>query len=103
MEPACAAADIVASDRRLPDWCRPRWLKADPTLLARTGGLAIRLGSPGVTSVAELQGAHPWAMLPPDDDPPLPPPTDRSFAKRAWAARDPWRDDDPADAGRVQR
>jgi len=104
MEPACAAADIVASNRRLPDWCRPRWLKADPDLLERTGGLAIRLGSPGVTSVAELQGAHPWAMLAPDhDDPPHPARTDRAFIQRAWAARDPWRDDDPADAGRVRR
>src|SRR3546814_18914072 len=28
-EPACADADIVVSDRRLPYWCAPRWLKAD--------------------------------------------------------------------------
>jgi len=103
MEPACAAADIVASDRRLPDWCRPRWLKADPTLLARTGGLAIRLGSPGVTSVAELQGAHPWAMVAPDHDRPTSSRSDRSFTQRAWAARDPWRDDGAAGAGGVQR
>jgi len=98
MEPACAVADIVASDRRLPDWCRPRWLKADPALLAKTGGLAIRLVSPGVTSVAELQGAHPWAMLAPDHDHPIPRRSDPSFARRAWAARDPWRDDDAAPA-----
>lgn len=108
MEPACAAADIVASDRRLPDWCRPRWIKADPTLLRRTGGLAIQLARPGVTSVAELQGAHPWAMLPPDHDPASPPRSDPSYTKRAWAARDPWRDDGPdddgpADAGGLQR
>ena len=103
MAPACAAADIVASDRRLPDWCRPRWLKADPTLLERTGGLAISLASPGVTSVAELQGAHPWAMIPPDHAHPVLSPTDRNFTKRAWAARDPWRDDHAADAGGVRR
>jgi competence protein ComEC len=103
MEPACAAADIVASDRRLPDWCRPRWLKADAALLARTGGLAIGLAAPGVTSVAQLQGAHPWAMLAPDHDKPIPPRPDRSFARRAWAARDPWRDGDAVDAGRVSR
>ncbi|WP_246332105.1 ComEC/Rec2 family competence protein [Sphingomonas chungangi] len=103
MEPACAAADIVASDRRLPDWCRPRWLKADPNLLAKTGGLAIRLVDPGVTSVAELQAAHPWAMVATDhDDRPLPQ-NDPNFARRAWAARDPWRDDRPADAGGMQR
>jgi len=103
MEPVCAAADIVASDRRLPDWCRPRWLKADPALLAKTGGLAIRLVAPGVTSVAQLQGAHPWAMLPPDHDPSSSPRFGRSPTQRAWAARDPWRDGDPADAGGVRR
>jgi competence protein ComEC len=62
MERACAEADIVASDRRLPDWCRPRWLKADAMLLRATGGLAIHLTQPGVTTVAELQGEHPWAI-----------------------------------------
>ena len=61
MEPACAAADIVASERRLPDWCRPRWLKADRTLLDRTGGIAIRLGRSDIATVAGLQGMHPWA------------------------------------------
>jgi competence protein ComEC len=64
MNRACAAADIVVSDRRLPRTCRPRWLKADRTLLARTGGLAIRLDPPGVDSVAARVGRHPWAWLP---------------------------------------
>ena len=59
---ACAAADIVVSDRRLPPGCRPRWLKADRTLLARTGGLSIALGpTPHVETVAERVGRHPWA------------------------------------------
>jgi competence protein ComEC len=62
LEPACAVADIVVSDRRLPIWCRPRWLKADPSLLRRTGGLAIRLAPPEVMTVAERQGDHPWAQ-----------------------------------------
>jgi competence protein ComEC len=62
MEPACAAADIVASDRRLPDWCRPRWLKADAALLRRTGGLAIHLAAPEVVTVAQMQAQHPWAV-----------------------------------------
>jgi competence protein ComEC len=58
---ACASADIVISDRRLPGTCVPRWLKADRALLARTGGLAITLGRrPAVTTVAEQAGAHPW-------------------------------------------
>ena len=59
---ACAAADIVVSDRRLPRACRPRWLRADPELLARTGGLAITLGArPAAATVAERVGRHPWA------------------------------------------
>lgn len=61
---ACATADIVVSDRRLPRWCQPRWLKADATLLARTGGLAIWLAAPRVESVAALQAGHPWAIVP---------------------------------------
>lgn len=60
---ACAEADIVVSDRRLPRGCRPRWLKADRAFLARTGGLAISLGDPSrVTSVREVAGEHPWAV-----------------------------------------
>ncbi len=59
---ACAAADIAVSDRRLPATCRPRWLKADRALLARTGGLAITLGdTPAVATVADQVGRHPWA------------------------------------------
>ena len=59
---ACAAADIVVSDRRLPRTCTPRWLKADRPFLARTGGLAIRLGAePAVSTVAQRSGRHPWS------------------------------------------
>jgi len=59
---ACAEADIVVADRRLPRACAPRWLKADSALLRRTGGLAVFLGdSPRVATVAERQGRHPWA------------------------------------------
>jgi len=59
---ACAAADIVVSNRRLPVTCRPRWLKADRALLARTGGLAIALDDrPRVATVADQVGRHPWA------------------------------------------
>jgi competence protein ComEC len=59
---ACAEADIVVSDRRLPRSCNPRWLKADRAFLARTGGLAVRLGSgASVETVAEAAGRHPWA------------------------------------------
>lgn len=60
---ACAAADVVVSDRRLPRGCVPRWLKLDRETLSRTGGLAIYLGSePRIDTVVERVGAHPWAM-----------------------------------------
>lgn len=66
LAPDCAAADIVIADRRLPRWCRPRWLKVDRQLLARTGGLAIDLEGPGVRTVRMPGDGHPWVMpLPP--------------------------------------
>lgn len=57
---ACAASDIVISDRRLPRTCVPRWLKADRAMLGKTGGLSIVLADQRVTTVAESQGAHGW-------------------------------------------
>ena len=63
MNRACARADIVVSDRRLPRSCSPRWMKIDRTLLARTGGLAIHLGRGTVDSVAAGVGRHPWAVF----------------------------------------
>lgn len=61
---ACARADIVVSDRRLPRGCKPRWLKLDRAALARTGGVAIYLGRrPRVDTVAERVGQHPWASF----------------------------------------
>jgi competence protein ComEC len=62
---ACAEADIVIADRRLPRACAPCWLKADAAMLRRTGGLAITLGErPRVATVAALEGAHPWRATP---------------------------------------
>ena len=59
---ACADADIVIADRKLPPQCTPRWLKLDRLALAKSGGLAIRLDrQPRIDSVAERLGAHPWA------------------------------------------
>lgn len=60
-EPACAAADIIVSDRRLPYWCAPRWLKLDRSRLSETGALSIWLNGPRIRSVAAEDGAHPWA------------------------------------------
>ena len=60
----CAGADIVVADRRLPTWCRPRWLKADRQLLTRTGGLAIDLDQGLVHSTKIAGDAHPWIVQP---------------------------------------
>lgn len=60
----CAAADIVVSDRALPRWCRPRWLKIDRRLLARTGGLSIALASGTIRTVRQPGDAHPWIARP---------------------------------------
>lgn len=60
----CAAADIVIADRGLPYWCRPRWLKIDRRLLARTGGIAIDLNDARVTTVRVAGDAHPWIVAP---------------------------------------
>lgn len=57
---ACDKADIVIADRWLPRSCHPAWLKADRSMLNRTGGLAIHLASGKVTTVAEGQGEHGW-------------------------------------------
>ena len=60
----CAAADIVVSDRRLPPWCKPKWLKADREFLSRTGGLAVTFAVGGATveTVTDGEGAHPWVV-----------------------------------------
>jgi competence protein ComEC len=59
-EPACARADIVVSDRRLPNWCSPRWLKLDRVALARSGAVTIALGDGRVTAANVGAGDHPW-------------------------------------------
>jgi competence protein ComEC len=76
---ACAAADIVVSERYLPRDCAPRWLKIDPRLLKRTGGLSIRLGaSPAVKTVAQGVGSHPWSFYTHHNRP--------RFRSHAWPA-----------------
>lgn len=65
MNRACAEADIVVSERRLPRGCRPRWLKIDRDYLARSGGLAIRLSGGEVDSVARRTARHPWGQATP--------------------------------------
>lgn len=61
----CASADIVVSERRLPEACAPHWLRLDRSVLQRTGGVTIGLGGrhgarPWVRTVASAGDAHPW-------------------------------------------
>ena len=60
MAPLCRAADIVISDRRLPQGCTPRWLKLDRAALQETGGMAITLDSGRIRTVRRAGAAHPW-------------------------------------------
>ena len=62
-EPACAAADIVISSRRMPKWCSPRWRVFDRAHLKETGAVAIWLGNGRVASANEPIGDHPWRPL----------------------------------------
>lgn len=63
MNRACARADIVISERRLPRSCNPRWAKIDRPLLARTGGLSIDLEQGTIATVASGVGQHPWSVF----------------------------------------
>ncbi|MGL4301242.1 MAG: ComEC/Rec2 family competence protein [Sphingomonas sp.] len=61
---ACAEADIVISERRLPRRCAPRWLRLDRATLARSGGVAIALGTASVRTVRHAGDRHPWVAMP---------------------------------------
>jgi len=69
---ACARADIVISERRLPGRCRPRWLRLDRTTLGRTGGVAITFHPSGLAGSATARmktvrragDGHPWIVAP---------------------------------------
>lgn len=65
MAAACRRSDIVVSSRWLPWSCKPRWLKADATLLEQTGGLAFYLSDAQISSVAEENAHHPWSAYAP--------------------------------------
>jgi competence protein ComEC len=58
---ACAWADIIVSDRRLPRSCTGRWLRLDSTALGQSGGISIALAGPRVESV-NGDDHHPWVM-----------------------------------------
>jgi competence protein ComEC len=59
---ACATADIVVSERRLPAACRPRWLKLDRPTLVQTGGVAVSLSNGRVVTVKQVGDEHPWLV-----------------------------------------
>lgn len=59
-EPACAAADIVIADRRMPYWCQPRWQVFDRRSLGESGAVAVWLTDPKVQSANTGIGDHPW-------------------------------------------
>ncbi|WP_300974124.1 ComEC/Rec2 family competence protein [Sphingomonas sp. LHG3406-1] len=58
---ACAAADIVVADRRLPRGCRARWLTLDAPRLRASGGLVVHAEEGRVASVADRLKRLPWA------------------------------------------
>lgn len=65
MAAACAAADVVISDRWLPRECVGRWLTIDRDSLPQTGGLALYLGEPPRAAASLRAGAeHPWRRPP---------------------------------------
>ncbi len=63
MAGACAAADVVISDRWLPRECAGRWLTVDRDSLVETGGLALYLGdAPTAVTTLRTGDAHPWRL-----------------------------------------
>ncbi|MEH6662019.1 MAG: ComEC/Rec2 family competence protein [Parasphingorhabdus sp.] len=57
---ACRRADIVVSERRLPESCQPRWLKADRSLLSQVGGMTINLENQKISTALGWTGRHIW-------------------------------------------
>ncbi len=59
---ACAQADIVIADRRLPRGCTPRWLKLDSWTLAPMGGALIFTEPRRVIPGRDPRDRHPWVI-----------------------------------------
>lgn len=57
---ACARADLVVSERRLPRGCTPRWRKLDRAELTATGGVAVLLDKRRIVTVRSRRDDHPW-------------------------------------------
>jgi competence protein ComEC len=60
MEPACAAADLVVSERELPEWCQPKWLRLGRHELDTRGAVAIWLARGRILGARDDLGDHPW-------------------------------------------
>src|SRR3546814_12843269 len=56
MAPACAAADVVISERWLPRECVARWVTIDRDTLAASAGVAPYLGAPPLAVAPRSQG-----------------------------------------------
>ncbi|MGH6653136.1 MAG: ComEC/Rec2 family competence protein, partial [Sphingopyxis sp.] len=65
MAAACAAADVVVSERWLPRECVGRWLTIDRDTLPQTGGLALYLGEdPRAMAALRAGDEHMWRRPP---------------------------------------
>lgn len=63
MAAACAAADVVISDRWLPHECVGRWITIDRDSLATSGGLALYMGEkPEAVATLRAGDGHPWRL-----------------------------------------
>ncbi|MGQ2933274.1 MAG: ComEC/Rec2 family competence protein [Sphingopyxis sp.] len=63
MAAACAAADVVISDRWLPHECAGRWMTIDRDSLATSGGLALYLDEkPEAVATLRAGDGHPWRL-----------------------------------------
>lgn len=61
---ACAAADLVIADRRLPEGCAPRWAKLDRPTLAAMGGARIMIDRRHIIGGRDPRDRHPWGARP---------------------------------------
>ncbi|MDE2301530.1 MAG: ComEC/Rec2 family competence protein [Sphingomonadales bacterium] len=61
---ACAGADIVIASDKLFGPCQPALIRADRSLLMRSGGLALDLVDRRVSAVVDSEGDHPWWRAP---------------------------------------
>jgi competence protein ComEC len=59
---ACAAADVVIADRKLPQGCKPAWLRLDRPALRGIGGALLFLDERRLVSGRDPRDRHPWVL-----------------------------------------